>query len=290
MAGSTLKATAALYLAGGPGGFMAQQAATRSILADANYEDLAKQYDPLDPLGLAVSTLIPLPFAAYGARANLRAMRKAQPDATPAPAAEPAPAPARTQDDIDAAMAHNLTLRADVHEAAGKAPEVMQELMQAAEPVLASTRAAELGLVPERVTPEDAAPMAPATRPAVQNDMTAQPEAMVAQSQPNPEIQPKPSIDAAQALIAETDAAAPATPKASTDPMFASISARIAEIENSAAPIVVRTTEDGRPVTVADELAAVRREAAEGTDAELGALDADLVRVAAECALSMGST
>jgi hypothetical protein len=131
MAGSTLKATAALYLAGGPGGFMAQQAATRSILADANYEDLAKQYDPLDPLGLAVSTLIPLPFAAYGARANIRAMRKAEPEAAPAPA----PAPARTQDDIDAAMAHNLTLRADVHEAAGKAPEVMKELMQAAEPV-----------------------------------------------------------------------------------------------------------------------------------------------------------
>jgi hypothetical protein len=72
--------------------------------------------------------------------------------------------------------------------------------------------------------------------------------------------------------------------------MLASIAERVATVEAAAGDLVVRTTEDGRPVTVADELAAVRREAAEGTDAELGALDADLVRVAAECALSMGST
>jgi hypothetical protein len=40
----------------------------------------------------------------------------------------------------------------------------------------------------------------------------------------------------------------------------------------------------------AQEMAAARALAAEGDDANLGALDADLVRVAAECALSMGST
>jgi hypothetical protein len=42
-------------------------------------------------------------------------------------------------------------------------------------------------------------------------------------------------------------------------------------------------------VTAAEELARIRREAAEGTDIELGALDADLIRVAAECALSAGT-
>lgn len=132
MAGSSLKATAALYLAGGPGGFIAQQAATRSILESANYGDLAKQYDPLDPVGLTVSTLIPLPFAAYGARANIRAARKAKPNEA---APETAPSPAPTQDQIDAAMVQNLSLRADVHQAAGKSPEVMQEVMRSAEPV-----------------------------------------------------------------------------------------------------------------------------------------------------------
>jgi hypothetical protein len=77
--------------------------------------------------------------------------------------------------------------------------------------------------------------------------------------------------------------------KPSTDPMMASIADRLAAVEAHAADMVVRTAEDGRPVTVAEELARIRREAAEGTDAELGALDADLVRVAADCALAMGT-
>jgi len=68
-AGPTLKATAGLYLAGGPGGFMAQQALTREILSRSGFERQAAGFDPLDPVGLAVSSLIPLPFAAYGYRA-----------------------------------------------------------------------------------------------------------------------------------------------------------------------------------------------------------------------------
>jgi hypothetical protein len=72
-AGSTLKATAALYLAGGPGGFVAQQALTREILRNAGQDKLAEQYDPFDPVGLAVSALIPAPFAFYGLRASKRA-------------------------------------------------------------------------------------------------------------------------------------------------------------------------------------------------------------------------
>jgi len=86
-----------------------------------------------------------------------------------------------------------------------------------------------------------------------------------------------------------TDTPAPLN-KPSTDPLLASIADRVSAVEATAGDMVVRTDEAGRPVTVADELARIRREAAEGTDAELGALDADLVRVAAECALSMGST
>jgi hypothetical protein len=72
-AGATLKGTAALYLAGGPGGFVAQQALTREILRNAGHDKLAEQYDPFDPVGLAVSALIPAPFAFYG----LRGARKA---------------------------------------------------------------------------------------------------------------------------------------------------------------------------------------------------------------------
>ena len=104
MAGSTLKATAALYLAGGPGGYMAQQALTREVLSRAGYDEIAKKYDPLDPVGLPFALLFPLPFAAHGALRNVRA-------------AKGGAAPAVTQEAVDAAMVHNLTLLRDAHEA-----------------------------------------------------------------------------------------------------------------------------------------------------------------------------
>lgn len=69
MAGNTLAQTAGLVALGGPVSFMAQQQAVRSILEAADYTKLAEQYDPLDPVGLAVSTLIPAGFGAWGLRA-----------------------------------------------------------------------------------------------------------------------------------------------------------------------------------------------------------------------------
>jgi hypothetical protein len=90
MAGSTVKSTAGLYLAGGPGGYMAQQAATSKILEGAGYDEIAKQFDPLDPVGLTMSALIPLPFAVMGLRAA-----RSSPEL------------------VDAAMAHNLTAAQD---------------------------------------------------------------------------------------------------------------------------------------------------------------------------------
>lgn len=71
--GKTMTQTAALYLAGGPGGFMAQQALTREILQAGGYDQIGAQYDPFDPVGLAVSSLIPAVFTAAG----LRSQRKA---------------------------------------------------------------------------------------------------------------------------------------------------------------------------------------------------------------------
>ncbi len=81
IAGKTVAGTVGLVTAGGPGGFIAQQATSRAILQHAGYDKLAEQYDPFDPVGLAVSTLVPAAFGAY-------AMRGAR--ATPAPAPGPA--------------------------------------------------------------------------------------------------------------------------------------------------------------------------------------------------------
>lgn len=70
VAGKTVGQTAALVLGGGPGGFIAQQAASKAILEHAGYDKIGSQYDPFDPVGLAVSTLVPAAFGAHGLRAN----------------------------------------------------------------------------------------------------------------------------------------------------------------------------------------------------------------------------
>ena len=126
MVGPTLKATAGLYLAGGPGGFMAQQALTAKILEHADYGKIAQQFDWADPMGLALSALIPLPFAGFGAMRNIRAMKPAK-GAAPVVDAPPVPeAPTVPREAVDAAMVHNLTLQRDVHEAGQVTPATAQ--------------------------------------------------------------------------------------------------------------------------------------------------------------------
>ena len=508
LAGQTLKSTAGLYLLGGPGAFMAQQQATRSILERANYGELAKQYDPLDPTGLLVSSLVPLPFAAAGAVRNVRAMRPAsQPKAeTGAPAREapsqPKPEaapPAPAHEVVDAAMAHNLTVLHDGQQAVppvARAAEVMRgpvtenpnfrawfgeskvvdnagkplvlyhgtassfdefspAALQAegihlsASPEVASTFAASRAMDggrganvqpvyvrAERVKDvefvstdsiqqaraegfdavrrgdhvvvmdptqvksaignsgrfdpsspsltDSAPPPAPTpAKPSMFGDLSALKDSPdvalrnvakglelaapdVARIMDTAAASPKlldlgaamsravqdfaaakasgqvvdmpaeisnlvtglrenarspervaamvkqladelatiapgdksttaadVTANAVERLRSITDAQLTDTPpetiKASTDPLMRSIAERVQAVEAAAGDLTVRMDDSGQRITVADELARIRREAAEGTDVELGALDADLVRIAAECALSTGA-
>lgn len=80
IAGKTLAGTTGLVLAGGPGGFIAQQAASKAILQNAGYDKISDQYDPFDPVGLAVSTLVPAAFGAYAMR-GAKAAPKPEPKA-----------------------------------------------------------------------------------------------------------------------------------------------------------------------------------------------------------------
>lgn len=97
LAGKTIASTAALWAAGGPGSYIASQAASRAILQHGNYSDLASQYDPFEPVGLAVSALVPGAFAIHGMRAQQRAARAKEVGETPpagdtaAPAAQETP-------------------------------------------------------------------------------------------------------------------------------------------------------------------------------------------------------
>lgn len=72
ISGRTIPQTVGLYVVGGPGAFIAQQAASKAILENADYSKIAEQYNPFDPVGLTFSALVPAPFAAYGVR-NIRA-------------------------------------------------------------------------------------------------------------------------------------------------------------------------------------------------------------------------
>ncbi|MDQ5904430.1 MAG: hypothetical protein QG672_2023, partial [Pseudomonadota bacterium] len=101
---------------------------------------------------------------------------------------------------------------------------------------------------------------------------------------------PAPPKTAAEAgdPIAKLNEPADAKPKPAADPIMSTVATRVADLESTAPDMVVRIADDGKHVTLADDLAEVRRMVAEGTDDSLGTLDADLMRVAVECALSTG--
>ncbi|MCU0950794.1 MAG: hypothetical protein MUC68_06945 [Burkholderiaceae bacterium] len=98
VAGRGLASTAALVGVGGPGAFVAEQAAARKILADADYSKLAGQIDPFDPVGLSVATAgaALFGFGAFALRGSGRAKPKGE------PAAEPRQVP--PQEAVDAAQ------------------------------------------------------------------------------------------------------------------------------------------------------------------------------------------
>lgn len=77
VAGTTLAKTAALVAVGGPGSFMAQESISREILQRANYPDEAATHDPTDPLGIALSVLVPGAFGAIKLRSIKRAEKMA---------------------------------------------------------------------------------------------------------------------------------------------------------------------------------------------------------------------
>lgn len=334
MSGPTLKSTAALYLAGGPGGFIAQQAGTRQILESAGYAQEASKYDPLDPVGLTLSALVPLPFAAGGAWRNIKANRAARAVEPPRVDGEPMPA-VDPRDATDAAMVHNLTALRDAQEAAVKSGEMPVKL----EPV-PDAPAVPAAAIPEPVRPVVMEPQAArpdlgrfsdayesaralldesrttgkpleqivtdrTVTPEVNNlalglreagddvrRVTALVERLSREARDHSKTAGDATADAVQGMMALTeqqlrDLAPPA--KASTPTLMEQTASRVDQLRAQAPDTPVRVAEDGKLVNVADELDRAKREASEGLDDELGALDAYLLRVAAECALSLGA-
>ncbi|HEP6279549.1 TPA: lytic transglycosylase domain-containing protein [Burkholderia vietnamiensis] len=77
VAGSTLPRTIGLVAAGGPGAAIAQAGIEKAILRNANYDHLADQIDPLDPVNLAAATLMAGTFAGVHTAVSARGARQA---------------------------------------------------------------------------------------------------------------------------------------------------------------------------------------------------------------------
>ena len=325
VAGKTLAQTAGLVLAGGPASFMAQQAATREILRNADYKTIAEQYDPLDPVGLTVATLLPAGFAAYAKRGGFGA--KPKPDVAPvAEAAQDSNVIAATPEAVDAAMVQNLTVARDVHESSavsisengsgwieaksgfgtvgGTVRDGVLRITNA--DVIESERGKGYGVALYQSLIDEAHRRGLA----VTSDVTVEgPAARVydALARRGYQVEKAPGGG-----IIEPDSMAPTgglygpggdSPVFSVGPKNKQTSeysqqtseysdayaARVDAIAKEQPDLIARLDEAGQPVKLSDELAAIKKQAQEGTDTDFGALDAPLLKTALECALSLGA-
>lgn len=338
VAGKTIAGTVGLAVTGGPASFIAQQQATRSILEAADYGEIAQQYDPLDPVGLAVSTLLPLGFGAWVMRGSFRGAKAQKPaDGTiPARAAESATAtpetmPAPTQEQLDAAMVQNLTALHDIEEA-GRSTTILAEPPKFIQPIqITAPIFKKSGVIDAQATEA----MLPAVQGGFVRLYRAESSSMgfddvfhsdgLSAHAPG-DMQGKfyttdlsyadyyrssygknatiHYIDVPSEALASREispgeyvvdvSAIQQTATVKTDDQtqgghVAALVDRVEAMRQSAPDMPVALREDGTPATIAEELDAIRRQVQEGTDTELGAMDADLLRVAAECALATGT-
>lgn len=284
VAGKTLAGTAALAAAGGPVSFVAQQAATREILQNADYSQLADQYDPFDPVGLTLSTVIPLGFGAAALRSSARAARADQAlvEAARVDLLRETVETSRLDDAPDLNGAHEAAYsraldqlaageRVDVGDVAARdltpavrqfADQIDDELMRAR---AAAPRAAAVDL--PAAASDAPAPRAPdAEQPGVTLDPEVQ-GALDAVGVPQEVVQPV--VDAAAKLLAPPEAAQPVDPLTrGVDDLIATRQDMLVQLEGMDAP---------RPI--AEVMARIRQEAAVELE------DAPLIQAAAECAI-----
>lgn len=167
--GATRLASAGIGAGANVGLGMAQREATSEILSNANYADIAAQYDPLDPTAIAID----LAFGSIIGGALFRGPARASKTAGEPPvskqadvAAKPSEAaPTPTSEQVDAAMVHNLTIQKDIHDSTppDMAVQQMQEadtaLRQDAETTNQASQTVEQQLVDSKVVDTEGKPL-----------------------------------------------------------------------------------------------------------------------------------
>jgi hypothetical protein len=261
--GKTMPETIALALGGGPVAFVVQQAATREILRSQDYTKLAEQYDPFDPVGLTLSTLIPLGFGAIAMYASRAAK-----------SAEPLPPPAEA---VDAARTALLSEGVTTSR-----PVPADDMAGSAQHAQAYETALDQMSVGRRVDVTDAAPLAGAER--IRGEMEAR-LAAVAKELPEQNTAVRSADPAPTAIepVAESAPAAPmdAGPEAVRIPTESvELDARTAQLEAANPQLMVQLEGMDAPAPLSEVMARVRQEAAQEMR------DAPLLRTAAECFLA----
>jgi hypothetical protein len=263
VAGKTWGQTIGLALAGGPTAYVAQQAATRHILAEADYTRLSEQYDPFDPVGLTLSTVLPFGFGAI-------AMRAARTTHAPAPEVVDA---ART-----ALLTENVTVTRPVPAEDFTGAAAHERAYEQAIDQLAAGRrvdVAEVAPAGERIVGE--------LSPRLAEIKAAMDEQDAALGRVVQEAPPLAAVDDAQVTASTPDAAAPAAKSAEPhgipveDP---ALDARATAIEQATPDLMVQLEGMDKPVRAADLMASLRQEL------EQDLREVPLVQAAAECFLA----
>lgn len=297
VAGQTWAKTVGLAVAGGPASFIGQNAATREILKNADYSTIANQYDPFDPVGLTLSTLLPLGFGALAMRGGRSSKASAEPvKPGDVPATEPvSTGPRPDAEAVDAARVNLLRENID-----NTRPVPAEDLAGAAAHEASLSRAIDQLAAGERVAVSDVAPAGMLAR--ISDDLDARVGRMLDEITPAARAaEPPPS---AMASAADTVVAAPrVTLEAVQAADAAAISTRAAEEAGSKAKLVSEAPELDRAVNVLEADRSDLMVQLDGMDApvSLGELmqrvrddltrelhEAPLVEAAAACFISSG--
>lgn len=282
VAGSTWKATAGLAAAGGPASFVAQNAATREILDNADYSGIANQYDPFDPVGLTLSTLLPLGFGALAMR-GARGAKAGEPARVPGEVeVEAPPGPRPDAEAVDAARVNLLRENID-----NTRPTPADDLTGAAAHDAAMSRAIDQMAAGERVEVTDVASvgglsrivdeMAPRVGRAME-EIAPTLRAMEPPAAPRAEPQALASVAADAPMAADAAKAPEATSKLVGESPEVDRAANVIEAERP--DLMVQLDDMDAPVSLRELMAKVR----EDLGRELQ--EAPLIEAAAACFVS----
>ena len=236
---------------------MIQNAATREILKNADYSKLAEQYDPLDPVGLTLSTLLPLGFGALAMRGG-RAKARVDEDAVDAARVavlrenvdHTRPVPA---EDLAGAEAHQAAVSRAIDQMAGGERVDVSDVAPAA----------------ARITDAVAERLAPVAR-AFEDEVKLREPAPVVRAEP---LEPALPV----ALRAESEKVAAKDAFESESP---ELDRAVLDLEARSPDTLVHLDGMAEPVKLSELMARVRDEA------KIDAAEAPLIEAAANCFLS----